>query len=95
MEILFVITAGTLLAEGFAFVLLMKHIKQIRSEFNMYQKNQNDADIISETIDMYQEKIIELEEKNNKLSIENKLLQEKLSKINKQMKQISDHFKTN
>jgi hypothetical protein len=44
---------------------------------------------------MYQEKILELENLNKSLSLDNKLLQEKISKINKQMKQISEHFKPN
>ena len=95
MEMLFVLTGVMIVIEAIAVYYIIKHIKQINTGFNNYINSTNDSNEISETINIYQEKIIELEGKNQKLSLENKLLQEKIAKINKQMKQITDHFKTN
>jgi hypothetical protein len=95
MEILFGLTIVMVVIEAVAVYYIIRHVKQISSGFNKYVSNVNDSSEINETINIYQEKILELEEKNKKLTLENKLLQEKISKISKQMKQISDHFKPN
>jgi len=95
METLFVVGSILLFIELVMFVLLMRHVKRITrflSEHNDSNINQSE---IEDRILMYQEKILELENLNKSLSLDNKLLQEKISKINKQMKQISEHFKPN
>ncbi len=91
------ITLGSVLLtiEVVMFFLLMRHVKRITTVLSEH----NDSNIrqyeVEDRITIYQEKVIELEDINKKLELENKLLQEKISKINKQMKQISDHFKPN
>jgi hypothetical protein len=91
------ITVGSVLLtiEVVMFFILMRHVKIITTVLSEH----NDSNIkqyeVEDRITIYQEKVIELEDINKKLELENKLLQEKINKINKQMKQISDHFKSN
>jgi len=95
MQTIIAVIAITLAIESIFFFLLLKHIKSISILLNEYNNSTKIEAVAEEKIEMYQEKILELEEEKTKLSLENKLLQEKIVKINKQMKQISDHFKTN
>ena len=95
MEIIVGVAIVTLCVELIVFFFLSNHIKGIRELFHEYKELNKKDEKVDEIIGIYQEKIIELENENNKLELENKLLQDKITKINKQMKQISDHFKTN
>ena len=95
MQTIIAVGIITLVIELILFFLLASHIKRITLLFNDYNNANAKESDVEEKIAMYQEKILELEEKNKKIGLENKLLQEKIVKINKQMKQISDHFKTN
>jgi len=95
METLFILGAILLSIEIVMFVLLMRHVKRITGLLSDHNDSNIKQSEIEDKIFMYQEKIIELENLNKGLSLDNKLLQEKISKINKQMKQISDHFKPN
>lgn len=95
MQTIIAVGIMTLLTELVLFYLLIRHVKMITKLFNQYNDSNIKETEIEEKIEIYQEKILELEDKNKKLELENKLLQEKINKINKQMKQISDHFKTN
>jgi len=95
METLFILGAILLSIEIVMFVRLMRHVKRIIGLLSYHNDSNIKQSEIEDKIFMYQEKIIELENLNKGLSLDNKLLQEKISKINKQMKQISDHFKPN
>lgn len=95
MEIIVGVAIVTLCVELIIFFFLSSHIKGIRELFHEYKQLNKNDEKMDNVIEVYQEKILDLEDQNNKLKLENKLLQEKINKINKQMKQISDHFKTN
>jgi peptidoglycan hydrolase CwlO-like protein len=95
MQTFIAVAVITMLTELVLFFLLMRHVKMITKLFSQYSDSNIKEAEIEDKIGIYQEKIIELEDTNKKLELENKLLQEKINKINKQMKQISDHFKSN
>jgi hypothetical protein len=95
METLFVVGAILICIEVVMFVLLMRHVKRITRVLADHNDSNIKQSEVEDRIFMYQEKILELENMNKSLSLDNKLLQEKINKINKQMKQISDHFKPN
>jgi hypothetical protein len=95
MESLFIVGSLVLGIETVLFVLLLRHVKIITNSLKEHNNSSINQSESEEIIVMYQEKILELENINKGLKLDNKLLQEKIIKINKQMKQISDHFKTN
>jgi hypothetical protein len=95
MQTIIAVGLITLATEVVLFVLLIRHVKSITKLFSQYNDSSVKEMEVEDKIGIYQEKIIELEDRNKKVELENKLLQEKIAKINKQMKQISDHFKPN
>jgi Tfp pilus assembly protein PilO len=95
METLIVVGSILLAIEVVMFVILMLYVKRITTVLSEHNDSNIKQSEVEDRITIYQEKVIELEDINKKLELENKLLQEKISKINKQMKQISDHFKPN
>ena len=95
METLVVVGTILVVIEIVMFVLLMRHVKRITGVLAEHNNHNIQQSEVEDRIFMYQEKILELENLNKSLSLDNKLLQEKISKINKQMKQISEHFKPN
>ena len=60
MEILFAVTVIMIVIEAAAVYSIIKHVKQIGSRFNLHMDSIIDNDEISEKINIYQEKILEL-----------------------------------